>query len=289
MSVYWPDNLRPLSTHLSQFFENLSLRKSQIGSLLCIGLDPDPAKLPQILANDPDPIFSFNREIIDATHHLAACYKPQIAYYAAHGREDTLIATIEHAKAKGVPILLDAKRGDIGNTAEMYAEELFGRFKADAVTINPYMGKDAMQPFLDYEAQGQHKGVYILCRTSNPGGSDLQNLKLESGAYLYEHVAHLAITEWNAHRNVGLVVGATRPEEIQRIRQITGDIDFLLPGVGAQGADVGAMMANGAGGGMTINSSRAIIYASNESDFAAAASRVAEQTRDEINLHRSDT
>lgn len=267
---------------MSQFFENLQCRKQSIDSLLCIGLDPDPARLPQILANDPDPVLSFNREIIDATHQIAACYKPQIAYYSAHGGEETLLATIDYARSKGVPVLLDAKRGDIGSTAEMYAIELFERFAADAVTINPYMGQDAMQPFLDYA----DKGVYILCRTSNPGGSDLQNLSLEDGHTLYEHVARLAVTNWNSNNNVGLVVGATRPEEIGRIREIAGDIDFLLPGVGAQGADVGQMMANGQGGGMTINSSRAIIYASSESDFAEAAYKTAEQTRQEINRYR---
>lgn len=267
---------------MSQFFKNLTTRKVEINSLLCIGLDPDPTKLPQILANDPDPVFSFNREIIDATHHLAACYKPQIAYYSASGREDTLLATIEYAKSKQVPVLLDAKRGDIGSTAEMYAEELFTRFGADAVTLNPYMGLDAMQPFLDYK----EKGIYILCRTSNPGGSDLQNLVLDNGDTVYQHVAKLAVSEWNNNRNVGLVVGATRPEEIKDIRQIAGVMDFLLPGVGAQGADVEALMANGVGGGMTINSSRAIIYASSESDFAAAANQVAENTRAEINRHQ---
>lgn len=268
---------------LSQFFENLAKRKAHINSLLCIGLDPDPKRIPKILDNDPDPVFSFNREIIDATHQIAACFKPQIAYYSAVGGEDTLLATIEHAKSKGVPILLDAKRGDIGSTADMYAKELFERFAADAVTVNPYMGHDAMQPFLDYA----EKGVYILCRTSNPGGTDLQNLVLESGTTVYEHVAELAVTKWNANSNVGLVVGATRPEEIKRIRDITGDIDFLLPGVGAQGADVGAMMANGAGGGMTINSSRAIIYASDRADFAEAALTVATDTRNEINRQRA--
>ncbi len=267
---------------MSQFFNNLAERKATINSLLCIGLDPDPAKLPQILANDPDPVFSFNRELIDATHHLAACYKPQIAYYAAHGNESALLATIDYAKSKGVPILLDAKRGDIGSTAEMYAEELFNRFGADAVTLTPYMGQDALQPFLDYA----EKGIYILCRTSNPGGSDLQHLVLENGKTLYEHVAELAVSQWNANQNIGLVVGATRPEEIKRIREITRAMDFLLPGVGAQGADVQALMENGAGGGMTINSSRAIIYASSESDFAEAAHRVYEQTRTEINRYQ---
>ena len=285
MWVYCADKFCLKSTHLSQFFENLAKRKAEIDSLLCVGLDPDPAKLPQILANDPDPVLNFNREIINATHQITACYKPQIAYYAASGREETLIKTIEHAKSLGVPVLLDAKRGDIGSTAEMYATELFERFGADAVTINPYMGQDAMQPFLDYE----EKGVYILCRTSNPGGSDLQNLELANGQLMYEHVAKLAIERWNNNQNVGLVVGATRPEEIKRIRQITGDIDFLLPGVGAQGADVGQLMANGAGGGMTINSSRGIIYAGNGSDFARAAAEAAEQTRAEINQHRTDS
>jgi len=267
---------------LSPFFEKLQQRRLKTDSFLCIGLDTDPSRIPQILANDPDPSFSFNREIIDATHDLVACYKPQIAYYSAFGAEDTLLATIEYAEKLGVPVLLDAKRGDIGSTADMYAKELFERFRADAVTINPYMGLDAMQPFLDY----QDKGIYILCRTSNPGGGDIQNLMLESGQTLYEHVAEQAAVEWNANHNVALVVGATRPEEIGRIRSLVGEMEFLLPGVGAQGADIGQLMENGQGGGLLINSSRGVIYASAQSDFAAAARQAADQTRLTINRYR---
>ncbi|MGK0472904.1 MAG: orotidine-5'-phosphate decarboxylase [Candidatus Azotimanducaceae bacterium] len=267
---------------MSNFYQILQQRRAKTNSLLCVGLDTDPDRIPQILANDPDPMFSFNREIIDATHDLVACYKPQIAYYSAVGAEDTLIATIEYAQKLGVPVLLDAKRGDIGSTAEMYAKELFGRFRADAVTVNPYMGLDAMQPFLDYV----DKGIYILCRTSNPGGSDLQNLILEGGKMVYEHVAEKAAGDWNGHNNVALVVGATRPEEIGRIRSIVGEMEFLLPGVGSQGADIEALMKNGQGGGLTINSSRSVVYASEQSDFAVAARRVAEATRMEINRYR---
>lgn len=267
---------------MSQFFQTLQQRRLKTESLLCIGLDTDPNRIPQILTNDTDPIFSFNREIIDATHDLVACYKPQIAYYSAVGAEDTLIATIEYAHKLGVPVLLDAKRGDIGSTAEMYAKEIFDRFNADAVTVNPYMGLDAMQPFLDYA----DKGIYILCRTSNPGGSDLQNLILENGKTIYEHVAEKAAGDWNDNQNVALVVGATRPEEIGRIRTIVGEMEFLLPGVGSQGADVEQLMKNGQGGGLTISSSRSIVYASEQSDFASAARRVAETTRLEINRYR---
>jgi orotidine-5'-phosphate decarboxylase len=267
---------------LSQFFQQLDQRRTERSTLLCVGLDTDPEKIPQILANDADPVFRFNQEVMDATHDLVACYKPQIAYYSAVGAEETLIKTIEYAHKLGVPVLLDAKRGDIGSTAEMYAKEAFERYKADAVTVNPYMGLDAMQPFLNY----QDKGIYILCRTSNPGGSDLQNLVLDSGQTVYEHVAESAANDWNANSNVALVVGATRPEEIKRIRSIVGEMEFLLPGVGAQGADVEQLMINGQGGGLTINASRSIIYASDQSDFASAARQAADDTRQEINRYR---
>lgn len=267
---------------MSTFFELLESCSQKNNSLLCIGLDTDPNRIPQILQNDPDPIFSFNREIIDATCDLVSCYKPQIAYYSAIGAEASLQKTIEHAHKKGVPVILDAKRGDIGSTAEKYAEEAFIRFSADAVTINPYMGLDSMQAFLDYP----EKGIFILCRTSNPGGSDIQNLVLETGKRVYEHIAELASTSWNKNQNIALVVGATRPEEIADIRSIAGEMTFLLPGVGAQGADIALMMENGQGGGMIINSSRAIIYASSESDFAEQASLIAQQTCAEINQSR---
>lgn len=268
--------------NLSIFFDSIKQQTSANASQLCIGLDTDPNKIPQILKNDPDPIFSFNREIIDATHDLVCCYKPQIAYYAAVGAEKSLEMTIQYIRDKGVPVLLDSKRGDIGSTAEMYVEEAFERYGADAVTINPYMGMDSMEPFL----ARKDKGIFILCRTSNPGGTDLQNLTLGSGLRVYEHVAKLAVEDWNENNNVGLVVGATRPDEISDIRKITGNMPFLMPGVGAQGADVQALMEHGQGGPMIINSSRAVLYASNGSDFSIKAREVANATRIEVNSHK---
>ena len=180
-----------------------------------------------------------------------------------------------------MPVLLDAKRGDVGSTAEMYAREVFERYSADATTVNPYLGKDSMDPYLDYI----DRGVFILCRTSNPGGSDLQNLVLEGGQTLYEHVARQARDHWNANNNVGLVVGATRPEELLQVRKICGDMTFLLPGVGAQGADVKQMVEAGEGGGMLVSSSRAILYAWEGENFAEKARIVAQETRDEVNRH----
>jgi orotidine-5'-phosphate decarboxylase len=180
--------------------------------------------------------------------------------------------TIEFIKTLGIPVLLDAKRGDVGGTATMYAKELFERYGADAVTINPYLGLDSMTPYLDHA----DKGVFILCRTSNPGGGELQNLMLDNGTRLFEHVAQEACTTWNYNGNVGLVVGATRPNDLQRIREI----------VGSQGAEVSQMMSAGAGGGMLVSSSRSIIFASEGKDFANAAREAALATRDEINQYR---
>jgi len=267
---------------VSTFFELVESCSQKNNSLLCIGLDTDPNRIPQILQNDADPIFSFNREIIDATCDLVSCYKPQIAYYGAIGAEESLQKSIDYAHGKGIPVILDAKRGDIGSTAEKYAEEVFNRYSADAVTINPYMGLDSMQPFLDYA----DKGIFILCRTSNPGGSDIQNLVLESGQKVYEHIAELASSDWNRNRNIALVVGATRPEEIADIRDITGDMTFLLPGVGTQGADIASMMKSGQGGRMIISSSRSIIYASSRSDFGEQARNAAQNTHKEISQNR---
>jgi orotidine-5'-phosphate decarboxylase len=263
----------------STFFSRLKQRQEAIRSRLCIGLDPDPARFPALLRQSRTPIFDFNRAIVDATQDVASCFKPQIAHFASAAAEDQLIQTIEYIQDLDIPVLLDAKRGDVGSTAEMYAAELFERYGADAATVNPYLGMDSLQPYLDYE----DKGIFVLCRTSNPGGADLQHLVLENGQMLYEHVARLASESWNNNKNVGLVVGATRPEELERIREICGDMTFLLPGVGAQGADVGAMMAAGQGGGMLISSSRAILYASDGEDFAEAARQVAIDTRDEVN------
>ena len=261
------------------FFDRIKARQRAINSRLCIGLDPDINRFPAALQGSANPIYDFNKAIIDATADIASCFKPQIAHFAAAAAEDELCETIRYAQAAGVPVLLDGKRGDVGSTAEMYARELFERYGADAVTVNPYLGLDAMQPYLDYA----DRGVFILCRTSNPGGADLQHLTLESGDTLYEHVARQAARHWNSNSNVGLVVGATRPEELRRVREICGDMTFLLPGVGAQGADIGEMMSAGQGGGMLISSSRAILYAGNGEDFAAKARQVAIDTRDEIN------
>lgn len=238
--------------------------------------------MPDSIRSSERPVFEFNRCIVDSTYDLVSCYKPQIAHYAALGAEDQLKDSIDYIHGKGVPVLLDAKRGDVGSTAERYAEEAFGRYGADAVTINPYLGLDAMEPFLDYK----DKGIVILCRTSNPGGADIQNLAFKDGRLLYEHVAQQARDHWNYNNNVLLVVGATQPDELARIREITGDMTFLVPGVGTQAGDVEALMRAGEGGSMIISSSRAILYASEGDDFADAARKAAENTRDEINQYR---
>jgi orotidine-5'-phosphate decarboxylase len=267
---------------MSTFFERVDQRRATANSLLCVGLDTDIPRLPASLRARPDGIFAFNKAIIDATADLVCCYKPQIAYYASAAAEEQLQATIAYLRELDVPVLLDAKRGDIGSTASHYAREAFERYGADAITVNPYMGYDSLVPYLEYE----DKGVFILCRTSNPGGADIQNLVLENGQRLYEHVAQQAADKWNNHGNIGLVTGATQPAELARIRAITGAMPFLVPGVGAQGGDVAALMAAGQGGSLIINSSRAILYASADEDFAAAARATAIATRDEINGHR---
>ncbi|NMG48754.1 orotidine-5'-phosphate decarboxylase [Azoarcus communis] len=268
------------------FMTALGAAWQQRNSLLCVGLDPDPAKFPAHLRGRPDAILAFCSAIVDATADLVCCFKPQIAYFAAHRAEDQLEALIEHIHARhpGTPVVLDAKRGDIGSTAEQYAVEAFERYKADAITVNPYMGRDSVDPYLAYP----DKGVILLCRTSNPGGSDLQFLDV-GGLKLYEHVARLVAQDWNASGNCGLVVGATFPAEIARVRELTGDMPLLVPGIGAQGGDVAATLAAGrtaAGTGLMINSSRAILYAGKGEDFADAARQAAIDTRDAINAHR---
>ena len=239
------------------------------------------SRIPEVCLKDPQPILAFNKAIIDATRDLASCYKPQIAHFAAAGAESELLQTIEYLKELEIPVLLDAKRGDVGSTAEMYARELFERYGADAATVNPYLGKDSIDPYLAWE----DRGIFVLCRTSNPGGSDLQNLELASGRTLFEEVAHRAEHDWNQAGNVGLVVGATRPEELRRVREICPSMTFLLPGVGAQGADISEMMGAGQGGGLLISSSRAILYAGSDDQFQDAARAVALATRDEINRY----
>lgn len=255
-------------------------------TLLCIGLDPDPAKFPAHLQHRPDAIFEFCRAIVDATADLVCCFKPQIAYFAARRAEDQLEALIEHIHIRhpATPVILDAKRGDIGSTAEQYAIEAFERFQADAVTINPYMGRDSIEPYLAY----RDKGIILLCRTSNPGGSDLQFLDV-GGEKLYERVARLVSKEWDVNGQCALVVGATFPSEIARVRTLIGDMPLLVPGIGAQGGDIETTVRAGctaSGVGLIINSSRAILYAGKGEDYANTARSVAEATRNAINRHR---
>ncbi|HEX4375655.1 MAG TPA: orotidine-5'-phosphate decarboxylase [Steroidobacteraceae bacterium] len=268
------------------FMEKLGKVQAANRSLVCVGLDPDLSRFPRSVEEMDEPIFEFNKAIIDATHDLVCAYKPQIAHYAAESAEAQLESTIAYIKSTcpDVPIILDAKRGDIGSTAQMYATEAFERYAADAVTVNPYLGFDSLEPFLSYT----DRGVIALCRTSNAGAADLQDLQVD-GVPLYEKVASLAATKWNKHGNLMLVVGATWPEQLSRIRAIVGDMPLLVPGVGAQGGDVAKLVQAGqtaAGAGLIINSSRAILYASDGEDFAAAARRETERLRDEINGHR---
>jgi orotidine-5'-phosphate decarboxylase len=268
------------------FVDKLRRVWSEKNTLLCVGLDPEPARLPAIFRERRDGIFGFNRAIIDATADLVCAFKPQIAHYAACGAEDQLARTIDYIRQQHpeIAIILDAKRGDIGSTAEMYAREAFDRYGADAVTVNPYMGIDAVEPFL----ARADKGVVILCRTSNPGARTFQDLKID-GKPLYLRIAEEAVTRWNRHQNVLLLAGATYPEEIRALRAIVGDVPFLVPGVGAQGASLADAVVNGQdeqGTGLVVSSSRAVLYASSGADFEQAARRVAEDLKREINRAR---
>ena len=252
------------------------------GSMLCVGLDPEPSRFPGALKGDANRIYDFCARIVDATADLVIAFKPQIAYFAAYRAEGQLERLMEHMRrmAPGVPIILDAKRGDIGSTAEQYAREAFERYGADAVTLSPFMGFDSVQPYLKYPG----KGAFLLCRTSNPGGDDLQNQRLSSidgSPLLYEHVARLAQGPWNLNGQLGLVVGATYPAEIERVRQVAPTVPLLIPGVGAQGGDAAATVKAGwrTDAPIVVNSSRAILYASSSDDFADAARREAMKTR----------
>lgn len=271
---------------MSAFITHLAQAWARNNSLVCVGLDPEIERLPAAIAAEPSPIFQFNKAIIDATADLVCAYKPQFAHYAAYEAEDQLERTIEyvHRTYPAVPVILDSKRGDIGSTAERYALEAFERYGADAVTVNPYLGGDALEPFLKYE----DKGVIILCRTSNPGARDIQDLQVGSRR-LYHVIAELVAQRWNTRGNCMLVVGATYPRELAEIREVAGDIPFLVPGVGAQGGDVAQAVRNGRtrnGTGLVISSSRAILYASSGADFASAARSAASTLRDQINASR---
>jgi orotidine-5'-phosphate decarboxylase len=271
---------------MTTFTQQLAGAWDKNDSLVCVGLDPEIERFPAHMRAEPSPIFHFNRAIIDATADLVCAYKPQFAHYAAYEAEDQLERTIEyiHRAHPGVPVILDAKRGDIGNTAERYAIEAFERYGADAVTVNPYLGGDSLEPFLRHA----ERGVLILCRTSNPGAGDLQDLPV-AGRPLYQVVAELAARRWNSRGNCLLVVGATYPRELAAVRALVGDMPLLVPGVGAQGGDVEQVVANGctrAGTGLIISSSRAILYASAGEDFAEAARTAVARLREQINTSR---
>ena len=281
------------------FLTMLRTAQQQNASLLCVGLDPEPSRFPKHIHGDANKIYDFCAAIVDATADLAIAFKPQIAYFAAHRAEGQLERLMEHIRrvAPQVPIILDAKRGDIGSTAEQYAIEAFERYGADAVTLSPFMGFDSVQPYLKHH----DKGAFLLCRTSNPGGDDLQNQRLASVAgqpKMYEHIAGLAQGPWNFNGQLGLVVGATYPEEIERVRELAPTLPLLIPGVGAQGGDAVATVKAGlrqkntatgieTTGPIIVSSSRAILYAAKGQDFAAAARKVAMQTRETLQLARA--
>ena len=272
------------------FLDQLQTAERQNGSLLCVGLDPEPAKFPAAYRGDASKIYDFCAAIVEATADLVIAFKPQIAYFAAHRAEDQLERLMAHMRATAphVPIILDAKRGDIGSTAEQYAKEAFERYGADAVTLSPFMGWDSVQPYLKYHG----KGAFLLCRTSNPGGDDFQNqrlLNVPGQPTLFEHIAALAQGEWNQNGQLGLVVGATYPSEIEQVRAVAPTLPLLIPGVGAQGGDAAATVKagwrhakdsmNSTTGPVIVNSSRAVLYASSGADFAQAARNEALRTR----------
>ena len=274
----------PLST--LTFIQMLEKAQALNQSMLCVGLDPDPSKFPVSIQKEKNAIYEFCARIVDATHDLVIAFKPQVAYFAAHRAEDQLERLIAHIKkvAPHIPVILDAKRGDIGATSEQYAKEAFDRYAADAVTLSPFMGFDSIEPYLKYEK----KGVFLLCRTSNKGGDDFQNLRLADKPghpTLYEHIAKLAQNNWNLNGQLGLVVGATYPQEIANVRSLAPSLPLLIPGIGAQGGDAKSTVGAGktALGSVLINSSRAIIYASSGADFQIEARNKAIETKDLLN------
>jgi orotidine-5'-phosphate decarboxylase len=268
------------------FIDHLNKTIQANNSLLCIGLDPLVNRFPESIKQQSNSIFAFNKAIIDATFNHVCAYKPQIAHYNAIGAEDQLEQTIDYIQKKyNIPVILDSKRGDIGSTAAQYATEAFVRYHADAVTVNPYMGSDCINEFTKY----QHKGVIILCRTSNPNAGEIQDLPTRNNTTVYENVARLCIKDWNANNNILMVIGSTNPEQLQKIRALTDEMIFLLPGVGAQGADIEQCVSKGLNSkksGIIINASRSIIYASEADDFAVAAQQAAITLQNAINNYR---
>ncbi len=271
------------------FLEKLDAAVSKNDSLLCVGLDPDMAKLPPHLTDEAAPCFTFNKAIIDATADLVCAYKPNSAFYEARGAAgiEELKQTCDYIKqtCPGIPIILDFKRGDIGNTSSYYAQFAFDYLDADAVTVQPYMGREAVQPFLDYA----DKGIMVLCRTSNAGADEFQDLSID-GQKLFLRVAEHVRNDWNANGNCMVVAGATFPKELAEIRTVIGDgMVILSPGVGAQDGQAEATVKaglNSGGRGLIINSSRQTLYASDGPDFAEAARAAAARLRDEINSFR---
>jgi orotidine-5'-phosphate decarboxylase len=276
-----------------KFTQMLQAVAQRQNSMLCVGLDPEPSKFPGAWKGDASRIFDFCAAIVDATRDLVCAFKPQIAYFAAHRAEDQLERLMAHIRrnAPDVPVILDAKRGDIGSTAEQYAREAFVRYQADAVTLSPFMGFDSIEPYLSYS----DKGLILLCRTSNAGGSDLQAQRLVNedgtpGERVYERVAHLAAGAWNRTGQLGLGVGATFPQELARVRELAPTLPLLVPGVGAQGGDAVATVRAAVRpelpgcGALIVNSSRAVLYASSGEEFAQAARAAALATRDSLRL-----
>lgn len=260
------------------FHRQLQHSWTTANSLLCVGLDPDPAKMPAPLDGAPDAVYRFCQAIVDATADVVCAFKPQIAYFASQREERALERLCAYIRERypDVTLILDSKRGDIGSTAEHYAREAFGRYGAHAVTVNPYLGGDSVLPFFEHGG-----GVIALCRTSNPGGDDLQSLHVD-GEPLYVRVAEMVADEWSKHGDCGLVVGATYPSELARVRAVVGDLPILAPGLGFQGGDPQATVTAGAtanGRGLMISSSRAINYASHGDDFAEAARAAAIDAR----------
>ncbi len=270
------------------FIEKLEKSWELSNSLLCVGLDPDINKIPQHLRNQTDALFEFNKAIIDSTFDLVCAFKPQAAYFSSQEAEQQLYKTIAYIKKHypEIPIILDAKRGDIGSTASHYAIEAFERYGADAVTINPYMGFDSAEPFLKYK----DKGAIFLCRTSNPGAASFQDLQVGDRP-LYEEVASQITDKWNYNNNCLLVVGATWPSQMNSIRSICGDMPFLVPGIGTQGGNIKEIVKAGQtnnGTSLIISSSRAVIYAAQDEQFALAARKAAKLFKEQINQHRNN-
>ena len=272
----------------SAFRQKLTAASRQNDSLLCVGLDPVVEKLPSAVRGEADPVLRFCGDIIEATTDLVCAYKPNFAFFGALGNTGwrTLKATLERIPP-AIPVILDAKVGDIGSTAQQYARMFFDQLGADALTVNPYMGHDAVAPFLAYG----DRGVFLLCLTSNPGSADFQTLPV-GDERLYQRVVRRAVA-WNAAAdNCGLVVGATRAETLGEVRELAPDLPLLIPGVGAQGGDLEATVASAqdtAGGGFAINASRSVIYASSAPDYAAAARSAAAAMRADINRLRRPT